>query len=1199
MGTGNLAVGFLVNVMPRPHLNASIVELEGIFASTGGDRKALKILLTELEQRSTERAGRLKAKVAAALDAGETPRRPAAPPRATGGPAPNTSAPKPSPHQPERTYASEAVPEPKPVAPPPWLARGARRPPPPVRDRPEDVLSAWTALEVLSPVTYRRPADMADGDARRIATLDAGLPWRPPGEKARPSKQLFYQVVLGAVRMDEATNALLSVFVDKNQDRLSARGMAAIATVTVDKAGVPVEEGAATAVSSFAWGLPLALRQDLVGLGRWPDAETKLNEDLDRRLRRVDPEGKLLPLDAKVIGDAFDWLVGNLGLHPSLVEAPTFAIRIYHYWKAQDPPDAPLLGSFFLEDLAAVRRLVTSGTVPVALRSYLGISKPAERKDVLAGEAVMAASVAPGRFPPGRWPAPGRHPLVLLQQGAVNVAMSDLPGTDLFPVNGPPGTGKTTLLRDMVAALVVRRAEAMCAFDDPEKAFAASGAKPKVGNATVPIHRVDERLRGFEMLVASSNNKAVENVSRELPALKAVAADAGDLRYFKTVADKVGGEIEAWGLIAAVLGNASNRFAFREAAWMDQDSGLRTYLAEVAGSPQWIEEPDPLAAGKMRRRRPLVVERESPPRNRTEALRRWREAKAAFGIEVAKVRTFLSEIEAARKEVGSLPSLRAAATDASHAAAAAEEAVAMADRERQESGVAAIRAGQIKERAQQAFTAHQARRPGLFARMFGTTSAKDWATSNGQLGTALDRADGDSRQAKAREEAARSRHAASEKARAAAAKVLREAEAARDLADERVTRMRTRCGSRAVDAAFFAKDRDVLHLAAPWLDAAAHGERDRVFELALAVHKAFIDAAAVPVRSNLENLFKALIGRNAWQPKTRPHMPDLWATLFLVVPVISTTFASVTRMLGYLPPETLGWLLVDEAGQAVPQAVVGAMMRSRRAVVVGDPLQIEPVTSLPTELAETICADFGVESERWNAPKASVQAVADASATFVAEFQQTVGSVQVGFPLLVHRRCADPMFSLSNAVAYSKLMIHATPSRTSAIRDVLGPSRWVDVVGGRTEDKWSEAEGSAVVAMLRRLSEAGLSEPDLYIVSPFVIVAQRLRERVLASGLLPRWTSDPHGWTRDRIGTVHTVQGREADSVIFVLGAPLQAQRGARGWAGGYPNILNVAATRAKENLYVVGYKAAWQEAGVFRHLAARLATDAEALEPM
>lgn len=1169
--------------MRRPHLSASIVELELVFAASGGDRKVLEPLLAELDQRSTERAGRLKTKVAAVLNGTGASEEP--------GP-PSTATPV---SQPPRTAPAEASPsEPRPPSPPPWSDRSRQRPHPPVTDRPGDVLSAWTALEVLSPVTYRKPADMADGDARRIALLDAGLPWRPPGEKGRQNKQLFYQVVLGAVRMDEATDALLSAFLDKHQDRPVARGMAAIATVSVDKAGVPVEEGAATALSSFAWGLPLALERDLVGLGRWPEAETRLNGELDRRLRRVDDEGRPLPLDAATIRGAFEWLVGRLRLHPSLVEGPTFAIRVYHYWKAQDPPDAPLLGSFFLEDLAVVRRLVTSGTVPSALRSYLGITARAERKDVLAGEAVMAASVAPTRFPPGRWPALGRHPLVLLQQGAVNVAMSDLPGIDLFPVNGPPGTGKTTLLRDMVAALVVRRAEAMCAFDVPERAFSASGAKPRVGTATVPIHRVDERLRGFEMLVASSNNKAVENVSRELPALKAVADDAGGLRYFKTVADKVGAGVEAWGLIAAVLGNASNRFAFREAAWVDPDHGLRTYLAEVAGSPQWIEEPDPGAPGKVRRRRPYVVDRESPPRNRTEALKRWQEARAAFQAEVAKVRGFLSEIEAARKEAGHLPELRAAALKASRTADAAEEALAAAKRGHQESVADASQAKQVRERAQQALAAHRARRPGLIARTFGLRAARDWSTIDDRLGGALEHADREAGEAAARSASAQGRHGAAEKARRTADKEFRQAVALRDQAEERVALMRGRCGARAVDRAFFARDRDVLHLDAPWLDAAAHRERDRVFELALAVHKAFVDAAAVPVRSNLENLFKALIGRNAWQPRTRPHMPDLWATLFLVVPVISTTFASVTRMIGYLPPETLGWLLVDEAGQAVPQAVVGAMMRTRRSVVVGDPLQIEPVTSLPTELAETICADFGVDPERWNAPKASVQAVADASATFVAEFQQTVGSVQVGFPLLVHRRCADPMFSLSNSVAYSNLMVHATPSRTSAVRDVLGPSRWIDVVGGRTEDKWSEAEGAAVVAMLRRLSEAGVADPDLYIVSPFVIVAQRLRERVSASGLLQRWTSDPYAWTRDRIGTVHTVQGREADTVMFVLGAPLPMQRGARGWAGGYPNLLNVAVTRAKENLYVVGSRDAWREAGVFRHLVTRLSPEAD-----
>src|SRR5262249_42282633 len=153
-------------------------------------------------------------------------------------------------------------------------------------------------------------------------------------------------------------------------------------------------------------------------------------------------------------------------------------------------------------------------------------------------------------------------------------------------------------------------------------------------------------------------------------------------------------------------------------------------------------------------------------------------------------------------------------------------------------------------------------------------------------------------------------------------------------------------------------------------------------------------------------LMNVMGGRRPRSEAQEALLGDLWATLFLAVPLVSTTFASVERMLGRLPPESLGWLLVDEAGQALPQAAVGAILRCRGALVVGDPLQIEPVVALPEQLTRAVCAQMGVDPERYAAPAASVQTLADAASPYSSEMRTRDGSRVVGSPLLVHRRCS-------------------------------------------------------------------------------------------------------------------------------------------------------------------------------------------------
>lgn len=78
---------------------------------------------------------------------------------------------------------------------------------------PEHILDAWTALEVLSPQSFRRPEDLVAGDRGKIASLENRLlPWEGAGEKPRPKTKLYYQVVLGSIALEPAYADLLASF---------------------------------------------------------------------------------------------------------------------------------------------------------------------------------------------------------------------------------------------------------------------------------------------------------------------------------------------------------------------------------------------------------------------------------------------------------------------------------------------------------------------------------------------------------------------------------------------------------------------------------------------------------------------------------------------------------------------------------------------------------------------------------------------------------------------------------------------------------------------------------------------------------------------------------------------------------------------------------------------------------------------------
>lgn len=1225
----------------RPYLNKSIDQLEGLFAAgkAAGDFKAIQMLSDELRNRKTSRAKALQIQVDKLLATfppisvpkAQTPKSPPPQPgpvrRSPTEPVQPPPTPKSSaaglaepaasysrdrqPSQPKEDVSGElaALKMPKRETP--------RRPPRGrrlatkmaiaenlSRSEATDLISGWTAIEVLSPPqTFKHPADLADRDYRRIADLadDGLLPWQR-NEKSRPSRRLFYHVVLGAIRMQDATERLMEAFRDTDIERVSPTGYAPIAILTLDKAGFPIAEPA-VAISSFGWGLPIALARNLEALGNWPNVEAKLLAAVDKCVRRIDlTSGEALPVDRPTLDATFERLVEVLELPRDLIEPPHFAVRVYHWWKAEEPPDPPPMGSFFLGDLAQVKALVAEKSVSGGLALYLGLQQPDRYSDLLCDDASLDAAVAPGNTPPARWPAKGGHPLVTLQQAAVNLATAPDDASKLLPVNGPPGTGKTTILRDLVASVIVQRARRMVEFDDPSSAFVHAD-KAKLDGAFVHLYKIDDRLKGFEIVVASSNNKAVENVSKELPLLTAVDEEFS-ARYFECVANAVArGEVatddeldqkdlfereavprKAWGLISAVLGNARNRYAFRQTAWVHEDYGLKRYLLEASGTPQVFERKDQKTGRIVERRKPQVVIEERPPKNADDAKRRWKEARSRFRKALNVVEKRLATLEDGRNIVA-----KSASCDA---ATSAQKALSVLVEDLTKQKVI-LRAAepeveQANVRARQAASAlqaHRASKPGFLSGLFSGEENARWKHQARELESELTRAESRRREADALLGVLKRRVDELEVSIARARASLEAAKSHLQALLAKLSEAESISGHRFADAAFFERDRSDVHRDTPWLDDQTNELRADLFGAAMKLHRAFLDAAAKPMRNNLDMLFRTFFGKSAWHPKVRPLLPDLWATFHCVVPVVSTTFASVERMLGPLAPESIGWVLLDESGQASPQHAAGAIMRGKRVVVVGDPLQLEPVTSLPSELAGGIAKKFKIDAARFIAPEASVQTLSDIASQYGTTLKREDGVIRLGVPLIVHRRCADPMFSLANRVAYASLMVNGRGVAESPIRAILGPSCWVDVRPDRCDDKWSESEWFALRLMIERLAASKLREPDFYVISPFRIVAQKLRERFLRLPELRKLVSNPEKWVTERVGTIHTVQGREADTVFVVLGAAEPAREGARQWAGLKPNLLNVAVTRAKENLYVIGNRYAWASAGVFAQL--------------
>lgn len=747
-----------------------------------------------------------------------------------------------------------------------------------------------------------------------------------------------------------------------------------------------------------------------------------------------------------------------------------------------------LSNSFYLDDIAKLKEMIEkdkfddSSDYKRSVINYI-LSAEYKRSNTEIAERV---SISPkedinhsfklftkllniNNAPNGKWPAHFKSSL--MQQTAVNLAIAEDGKTPIFSVNGPPGTGKTTLLKDVLANSIVERAYLLAesAKDEPDSIFEMRKfrkgpleAKDHAYLESAPhyfsIKEEYDKINDYGMLVASCNNSAVENITVDLPKLddllKALVKrddDKNDIsppelreihdlfdpdkdngvlfaKYSDNLLNSDSGKnkdddakIRSWGLISAPLGKSENIKSYCEAV-------LKPFLKDHSSAEA-----------------------------RSEHLAKYREMRKRFLEQYAYVGILKDELEKMCEECGSNP-------DTFVLPEKYNGKMSVIDKDF----------------------------------MYDYISDDEKKSTEAQLSN-------------------------------------------------------------------------------PWATDKLNRERERLFFYAYRLHEEFV-AASDCMRQNMENLLvvwgrhdKAFIKREDWEDKKTPF-PVLLQSLFLITPVVSTTFASVGRFLYFAKhPETIGMLIVDEAGQAPPHVAVGALYRARKAVIVGDPKQIEPVVTAETDMFKRIMTSEVLAP--YKDKRLSVQGFADNLNPYGTYLGQGSEREWVGCPLVVHRRCTDPMYSISNVLSYDGTMKNKDKEPEEG-EYILTRSCWINVTGKETGNKnhYVKEQGMVVLKLLEAMLNKTGKLDNLYIISPFTSAARGVKTEINKSDLgedkrVKDWLNG------NNIGTVHTFQGKGTDEVIFLLGCD-KTSTSAANWVN--KNIVNVAATRAKKRFYIIGDTEVW-----------------------
>jgi very-short-patch-repair endonuclease len=299
---------------------------------------------------------------------------------------------------------------------------------------------------------------------------------------------------------------------------------------------------------------------------------------------------------------------------------------------------------------------------------------------------------------------------------------------------------------------------------------------------------------------------------------------------------------------------------------------------------------------------------------------------------------------------------------------------------------------------------------------------------------------------------------------------------------------------------------------------------------------------------------------------------QLQAKVSHLIPCWAVTSLSVHGKVPFVPG-FFDLLVIDEASQCDIASVLPLLYRAKRVVVIGDPKQLTHITNLSAREDAQLQEKHGLPAElvQWGYALNSLFALASAETTPEAIVW-----------LKDHHRSHADIIEFSNREFYEGRLRVATRYEQLQLIEPEKPAiQWMSIQGEcRRPDSGSvvnEPEARAVVELLRRLALQRNYQGTIGAVSPFRAQANRIRELVNADGALAAGIGRA-GFLSE---TAHQFQGDERDVMIFSPVVSRGIAQGSLGFLRKNGNLFNVAITRARAALYVVGDKQAARESGV------------------